>query len=47
LAEAVEVRLRDHFGVRIGVEIVALGSLDGLTGQERGKPKRFMDQRPR
>ena len=47
LAEAVEVRLRDHFGVRIGVEIVALGSLDGLTGPERGKAKRFIDQRTR
>lgn len=46
LAEAVGSRLRDRLGVRIGVEVVAPGSLDELT--ERGtaaKLKRFRDER--
>ena len=40
-------RLRDRLGVRIGVEIVALGSLDAVTGQDRAKAKRFLDERAR
>ena len=43
---AVEQRLWERLGVRIGVEIVAPGSLDGLTGQELGKARRFADDRP-
>jgi hypothetical protein len=42
---AVEQRLRDQLGVRIGVEIVAPGSLDPLTGQATAKAKRFRDDR--
>jgi phenylacetate-CoA ligase len=42
----VEERLRDQLGVRIGVEIVPAGSLDGLTGQDRAKARRFADERP-
>ncbi len=45
IATAVAERLRDQLGVRIGVEVVAPGSLDGLTGQERAKAKRFVDER--
>jgi len=45
IATAVAVRLRDRLGVRIGVEIVAPGSLDGITGQERAKARRFVDER--
>ena len=41
----IEERLRDQLGVRIGVEIVAPGSLDGLTGQDRAKARRFADDR--
>jgi len=42
---AVEQRLRDQLGVRIGVEIVGSGSLDPLTGQATAKAKRFRDDR--
>jgi phenylacetate-CoA ligase len=42
---AVEQRLREQLGVRIGVEVVAPGSLDSLTGQDRAKAKRFADER--
>ena len=45
VAAAVAERLRDQLGVRIGVEIVAPGSLDALTGQDRAKAKRFVDER--
>jgi phenylacetate-CoA ligase len=45
IAEAVAERLSDRLGVRIGVEIVAPGSLDGITGQDRAKAKRFVDER--
>ncbi len=41
----IEERLRDRLGVRIGVEIVAPGSLDRLTGQDRAKARRFADDR--
>ncbi len=47
LAVTVADRLRDQLGVRIGVEIVAPGSLDILTGQERAKARRFVDERTR
>ncbi len=46
IAEIVGQRLRDRFGVRIGVEIVAPGALDAITAQDRGKAKRFVDERP-
>jgi phenylacetate-CoA ligase len=47
IAETIGARLRDRLGVRIGVEIVALGSLDAVTGQDRAKAKRFLDERAR
>ena len=45
IAATVAGRLRDQLGVRIGVEIVAPGSLDALTGQDRAKARRFVDDR--
>lgn len=45
LRATIEQRLRDELGVRIGVEIVAPGSLDKLTGQVTAKAKRFRDDR--
>ena len=52
IARTVEERLRDLLGVRIGVEVVAPGSLDRVTGldratgQDRAKARRFADERP-
>ena len=46
LRAIIEERLRDQLGVRIGVEIVSPGALDGLTGQDRAKARRFADERP-
>jgi phenylacetate-CoA ligase len=45
IRSAIEQRLRDQLGVRIGVEVVDPGSLDGLTGQDRAKARRFADDR--
>jgi phenylacetate-CoA ligase len=45
LRQVIEQRLRDQLGVRIGVAIVAPGSLDQLTGQATAKAKRFRDDR--
>ena len=45
IAETIGERLRDQLGVRIGVEIVAPGALDAITGQDRAKAKRFVDER--
>jgi phenylacetate-CoA ligase len=47
IAATVAERLRDQLGVRIGVELVAPGALDDLTGQDRAKAKRFVDRRVR
>ena len=47
LAATITRRLRDQLGVRIGVELVAPGSLDRWTGQATGKAKRFRDERTR
>ncbi len=45
LREAIERRLTDQLGVRIGVEVVDPGSLDHLTGQTTAKARRFRDER--
>lgn len=46
LATAVEGRIQNALGVRIGVEIVGPGELDGLTEVATSpKPKRFRDER--
>ena len=47
IAEAVGGACADRLGVRIGVEIVARGALDAVTGQDRAKAKRFVDERAR
>jgi phenylacetate-CoA ligase len=47
IAGTVAERLRERLGVRIGVELVAPGALDALTGQDRAKAKRFLDRRQR
>jgi phenylacetate-CoA ligase len=41
-----ETRLAEHFGVKVGVEVVAPGALDALTTSGSSpKPKRFVDDR--
>jgi hypothetical protein len=40
IGQAIEERLRHQLRVRIGAEIVAPGSLDGVTGQDRAKTRR-------
>jgi phenylacetate-CoA ligase len=46
LAEALAAQLRERFELRIGVEIVAPGALDELTGRGSvGKLRRFKDTR--
>jgi phenylacetate-CoA ligase len=46
LADAVETRLKERLGVRIGVEVVAPGALDEWTGVDVSpKLKRFRDER--
>jgi hypothetical protein len=46
LAESLAVQLRERFELRIGVEIVAPGALDELTGRGSvGKLRRFKDAR--
>jgi phenylacetate-coenzyme A ligase PaaK-like adenylate-forming protein len=46
VANEIGDRLRAQLGVRIGVELVELGALEGPTGRlTQGKPKRFLDRR--
>jgi phenylacetate-CoA ligase len=45
IRDTIEQRLHDQLGVRIGVEVVAPGSLDQWTGQATSKAKRFRDER--
>ena len=46
LAESLSAQLRERFELRIGVEIVAPGALDELTGKGTvGKLRRFKDAR--
>jgi phenylacetate-CoA ligase len=46
IRQSIERRLRERLGVRIGVEVVAPGSLDAWTEvRTQPKPKRFRDER--
>jgi phenylacetate-CoA ligase len=46
VSEQIADRLRAQLGVRIEVELVAMGALEGPTGRvSQGKPKRFEDRR--
>jgi phenylacetate-coenzyme A ligase PaaK-like adenylate-forming protein len=46
LQDAVERRLRDVLGVKVGAQVVSPGELDALTEVHTSpKPKRFRDER--